>query len=265
MNKLSMVGAFGIASVLAGCAGGQDVVYIPVDGSSQGSNPYVSTNYDASQPPVDNSDTNVADAPFVPPPPEEKMASEDPRYFPELMKSTRVAMSTQDHGLMSAIRFLNQTTNFRMSFLVGDGEGFTPLKDDPNRYIAFLSGSEGEVLTLFVASLKPGHYDCSSSGFAIGFSFTGEDPLAEKTAWSDVGDGYCSFDISKGPGADDLEARFSGLITANDHMATYLIDDGYFFSRKPQKGVSRAQTPPPKTGGPGTGTGQKPPKGYKGR
>ena len=46
MNKLSMVGAFGIASVLAGCAGGQDVVYIPVEGNSSGSNPYVSTNYD---------------------------------------------------------------------------------------------------------------------------------------------------------------------------------------------------------------------------
>ena len=116
-----------------------------------------------------------------------------------------------------------------------------------NRYIAFLTGVEGEVLTLFVASLKPGHYDCSSSGFAIGFSFTGEDPLAEKTAWSDVGDGYCSFDISKGPGGDDLEARFSGLITANDHMATYLIDDGYFFSRKPQRGVTRTPSPPPKT------------------
>lgn len=268
MKKLSMIGAVGVATVLAGCAGGQDVVYIPVDGSqSTGANPYVSTNYDASQPPVDGgSDTNVADQPlFVPPPPEEKMASEDPRYFPELMKSTRVAMSTQDHGLMSAIRFLNQTTNFRMSFLLGDGEGFTPLKDDPNRYIAFLTGVEGEVLTLFVASLKPGHYDCSSSGFAIGFSFTGEDPLAEKTAWSDVGDGYCSFDISKGPGADDLEARFSGLITANDHMATYLIDDGYFFSRKPQKGVVRTPSPPPKTGGQGGGQKTPPKGGYKGR
>lgn len=265
MKKLSIVAALGIAGAVTGCSGGQDVIYVPVDGSSNGPNPYVSTNYDASQPQVDNSDTNVADTPFVPPPPQEQMASEDPRYFPELMKSTRAAMSAQDHGLMSAIRFLNQSTNFRMSFLVGDGEGFTPLKDDPNRYIAFLTGLDGEVLTLFVASLKPGHYECSSSGFAIGFSFTGEDPLADKTAWSDVGSGYCSFDISKGPGPDDLEARYSGLITANDQQATYLIDDGYFFSRKPQKGITRNTTPPPQHNNGGNGTGQKPKGGYKGR
>jgi hypothetical protein len=262
MNKASLVAAMGMAAVVVGCAGNQDVIYVPVDGNSQnGPNPYVSTNYDAGQPPVDNSDTT--DAPFVPPPPEDAgIVAEDPRYFPELMKSTRLAMSQQEHGLMSAIRFLNQSTNFRMSFLVGDGEGFTPLKDDPNRYIAFLTGVEGEVLTLFVASLQPGHYECSGSGFAIGFSFTGEDPLAEKTAWSDVGDGYCSFDISKGPGPDDLEARYSGLITANDRKATYLIDDGYFFSRKPQRSITRNTTPPPPKPG---GTGQKPKGGYKGR
>ncbi|MFO0611253.1 MAG: hypothetical protein U0414_01600 [Polyangiaceae bacterium] len=265
MNKASIVAAIGMSALMAGCAGNQDVIYVPVDGSQGGPNPYVSTNYDAGQPPVENTDSNADVAPFVPPPPQDPgMAAEDPRYFPELMKSTRAAMSQQDHGLMSAIRFLNQSTNFRMSFLVGDGEGFTPLKDDPNRYIAFLTGVDGEVLTLFVSSLQPGHYECNGTGFAIGFSFTGEDPLAEKTAWSDVGDGYCSFDISKGPGPDDLEARYNGLITANDHKATYLIDDGYFFSRKPQRSVTRNTTPPPPRPGTGGNNPQRP-KGYKGR
>jgi len=260
MKKQWVVG-LGLAAVLSGCGGAtQDVIYVPNDPNATGG--YVAT--DPNQPPVADGnptpDNNppVDTTPFVPPPQQSSVPSEDPRYFPELMKSTRSAMSTQDHGLMSAVRFLNQTTNFRMSFLVGDSEGFTPLKDDPNRYISFLTGTDGEILTLFIASTKPGHYECTSSGFAIGFSFTGEDPLADKTAWSDVGDGYCSFDLSKGPNSDDLEARFSGLITANDRQATYLIDDGYFFSRKPQRGVTRTPTPPPNTTKPHGGP-------YKGR
>ncbi|OPZ37798.1 MAG: hypothetical protein BWY99_01802 [Synergistetes bacterium ADurb.BinA166] len=170
--------------------------------------------------------------PVSAPDPVRSTSTEDPRFFPELMKSVRTSMTAGGPGLRSVVRFFNQGTGLRTSFIVDGGEGFKPVKGSPERRVAFFTGVEGEILSVFVASLEPGHYDCTKPGFAIGFSFTGDLPLADGTAWSDVGDGYCSFDVSPGPTPGDVEARFSGLLVSNDLKAVYLIDDGYFFSRR---------------------------------
>jgi hypothetical protein len=160
-------------------------------------------------------------------------SSEDPGFYPELVRAVRESSSSrQENTLRSVIRFLNPENGYLMSTIVEGGSGFRATKKDPSRYVAFLTGIDGETLTVFVPKFDPGTYSCAPGGFAIGFSFTGDLPTAGKTAWSDVGEGRCSFEITLGPKDGDVEARFSGQIVSNDRESSYTVDSGYIFVRR---------------------------------
>lgn len=192
--------------------------------------------------------------PMPPTPP--KVVREDPSIFPTYKGIIQDTLPGVSRGSASAVRFMNYSTDKRYTTMTVSEDGFVPLTDVPGAGLAFMMNDDGERLAIVIGSLKPGHYDCGSSNFAIGFAFPGEAIDSEQASWSDRPGAYCSFDLWAGDNPGDIQGSFDGVLSTNDNH-TLSIADGYFYARKPQ--VTQSWTPAP---GPNPGPRPAPPKPY---
>ncbi len=169
----------------------------------------------------------------MPEPPAPVATPEDPSIFPMYKEIIQASAPEVSQGSASAIRFMNYTTGKRYTTMITSDSGVVPLTDVPNAGLTFMVNDSGERMAIAIGSLKPGHYDCATSNFAVGFAFPGEAIDGEEASWSDRPGATCEFDIWEGDNAGDIQGKFSGtLATLEGH--TLSIADGYFYARNPK-------------------------------
>lgn len=170
---------------------------------------------------------------WTPAPPAPAQEAEDPLLFAKYRGLIVDAASTVSVGSASAVRFMNYTTNKRYTTMAMSDDGMVPVDGFPGAGLTFLTNEQGERLAIIVSSLKPGHYTCGASGFAIGFAFPNEAIDSEEASWSDRDGGSCEFDLWEGNNPGDIQGSFGGMLATNEGH-TLSIADGYFYLRSPR-------------------------------